>query len=111
VAGKQVDDLVSTGIGGGGPLRARIFRDGFDTAAKTIGLAGLHPHRLRHTAASLSIGSGADAKLVQQMLGHSNAAMTMDVYGHTAASLAIASLDGADDRKPLLHPGSAVRWT
>jgi hypothetical protein len=28
------------------------------------------------------IASGADVKVVQQMLGHSSAAMTVDVYGH-----------------------------
>lgn len=82
VAGRQPDDLVFTGVRGGGPLRAPIFRAGFDAAALAIGTAGLHPHELRHTAASLAIASGADVKVVQQMLGHSSAAMTMDVYGH-----------------------------
>lgn len=82
VAGRKPDDLVFTGLRGGGPLRAPIFRAGFDAAAKAIGVPGLHPHELRHTAASLAIASGADAKVIQQMLGHASAAMTMDVYGH-----------------------------
>jgi hypothetical protein len=47
-----------------------------------VGLAGLHPHELRHTAASLAIASGADIKVVQQMLGHSSATMTLDTCGH-----------------------------
>ncbi len=81
VAGKQLDDLVFTGVRGGGPLRAPVFRAGFDAAAQAIGIADLH-HELRHTAASLAIASGADVKVVQQMLGHSSAAMTMAVYGH-----------------------------
>lgn len=38
------------------------------------------PHDLRHTAASLAVSSGANAKAVQRMLGHASAAMTMDVY-------------------------------
>ncbi len=38
--------------------------------------------KLRHTAASLAIASGADVKFVQQMLGHSSATMTLDTYGH-----------------------------
>jgi integrase len=77
------DDLVFTGVRGGGPLRAAIFRRGhFDAAAKAIGIPGLHPHELRHTAASLAIASGADVKVVQQMLGHASGAMTMDTYGH-----------------------------
>ena len=51
-------------------------------AAKEIGIAGFHPHELRHTAASLAIASGADIKIVQQMLGHKSAVMTLDQYGH-----------------------------
>jgi hypothetical protein len=47
-----------------------------------IGVPNLHPHLLRHTAASLAIASGADVKVVQQMLGHASATMTLDTYGH-----------------------------
>jgi len=42
----------------------------------------MHPPELRHTAASLAIASGADVKVVQQMLGHKSATMTLDLYGH-----------------------------
>ena len=51
-------------------------------AARAIGVPGLHPHQLRHTATSLAMASGADVKVVQQMLGHSSATMTLDTYGH-----------------------------
>jgi integrase len=37
-------------------------------------------HDLRHTAASLAISSGASVLAVQRMLGHTSAAMTLDVY-------------------------------
>jgi integrase len=40
------------------------------------------PHGQRHTAASLAIAAGADVKVVQQMLGHKSATMTLDLYGH-----------------------------
>lgn len=43
---------------------------------------GLRVHDLRHTAASLWLASGADPKVVQRVLGHASAAMTMDLYGH-----------------------------
>ena len=52
----------------------------FDRAATTVGLPGLVPHELRHTAASLAISSGANVKAVQSMLGHTSAAMTLDRY-------------------------------
>jgi integrase len=37
-------------------------------------------HALRHTAASLAINAGANPKVVQRMLGHASAAITLDVY-------------------------------
>ncbi|MGI8760934.1 MAG: tyrosine-type recombinase/integrase [Jatrophihabitantaceae bacterium] len=82
VAGKPADALVFTAPQGG-TLRVRNFRRvALDPAAKALGVEGLHPHALRHTAASLAIASGADVKVVQQMLGHKSATMTLDLYGH-----------------------------
>ena len=39
-------------------------------------------HALRHTAASLMIAAGANAKAVQNQLGHASATLTLDRYGH-----------------------------
>ena len=82
VAGKDPDELVFLGTRGSA-LRVRVFRrGGFDAAIERLSLAPMHPHELRHTAASLAIASGADVKVVQQMLGHKSATMTLDLYGH-----------------------------
>ena len=43
---------------------------------------GLTFHELRHTQATLLIGSGADIKTVQNRLGHSSASLTMNIYAH-----------------------------
>ncbi|VXC13328.1 Site-specific integrase (modular protein) [Aeromicrobium sp. 9AM] len=82
IAGKAPEDLVFGGIRGGEALRVSVFRKPFRVAATAIGIPDLHPHELRHTAASLAIASGADVKVVQQMLGHGSATMTLDTYGH-----------------------------
>lgn len=37
-------------------------------------------HDLRHTAASLAVAAGADVKVLQEMLGHAQASVTLDVY-------------------------------
>jgi integrase len=79
-AGKSPDELVFT-TWRGKPLRNLNFRrDVFDRAAADAGLAGLTPHELRHTAASLAVSAEANVKAVQRMLGHASAAMTLDVY-------------------------------
>src|SRR5262249_34279233 len=82
VNGLGPNDLVFT-TAQGEVLRASNFRrDVFTPAARQLGLDGLVPHALRHTAASLAIATGADVKVVQQMLGHKSATMTLDLYGH-----------------------------
>jgi len=80
LAGKAPTDLVFCSPGGGVLRVGNFRRRGFDRAAREVGLAGLTPHELRHTAASLAIASGASVKSVQRMLGHASAAMTLDVY-------------------------------
>jgi integrase len=82
VAGKAPTDLVFTGMRGAA-LRYPVFQRGaLNQACERLGIPRLTPHELRHTAASLAIASGADIKVVQQMLGHKSATMTLDQYGH-----------------------------
>ena len=50
--------------------------------ATTPNFPAITPHDLRHTCASLAISAGANVKVVQHMLGHATAAMTLDLYGH-----------------------------
>lgn len=47
-----------------------------------VGILGKRPtfHDLRHTYATVAISSGVDVKTVSSVLGHSSAAMTLDVY-------------------------------
>ncbi|MBC8094154.1 MAG: site-specific integrase [Pseudonocardia sp.] len=92
--GKAPDDLVFTAPGGGVLRNNNFRRRGFNQAAESVGLAGLTPHELRHTAASLAVAAGANVKAVQRMLGHASAAMTLDVY----AGLFGDDLDAVADR-------------
>lgn len=94
LAGKAPRDFVFPSSTGS-PLRVQNWRRGcFDRAARNVGLDGLVPHELRHTAASLAIASGASVKAVQAMLGHASATLTLDRYGH----LFEGELDALADR-------------
>ncbi|PJM79966.1 tyrosine-type recombinase/integrase [Bifidobacterium scaligerum] len=55
-------------------------RSWFAKACIRAGVPRMTCHDLRHTAASLMVGSGANVKAVQHQLGHASAAMTLDVY-------------------------------
>ena len=58
------------------------YRWAFDNACEDVRIEGLVPHGLRHTTAALAISAGANVKVVQRLLGHPTAAMTLDRYGH-----------------------------
>ena len=46
------------------------------------GVPDLHPHKLRHTFASIAITNGADIASVSEALGHSDKAVTLRMYTH-----------------------------
>lgn len=52
------------------------------TFSKRYGFKGLHPHKLRHSFASIAITNGADVASVSEKLGHSDKAVTLRMYTH-----------------------------
>jgi integrase len=91
---------------GGGPIRVTNWnRRTFVPAATHVGLVPppLRVHDLRHTAASLTIASGAGVKVVQQQLGHASARLTFDRYAHLfpdELDALSSALDGLKARTP-----------
>lgn len=49
---------------------------------KGAGLPVITPHGLRHTHATLLLSAGVHPKVVQERLGHSSIAVTIDLYSH-----------------------------
>ncbi len=79
--GKGREDSLFTSPRGGFLVRSKSRTGWFGSAVRRASLpAGLRPHDLRHTAASLAVSAGANVKAVQRMLGHASASMTLDVY-------------------------------
>jgi integrase len=67
----------------GGYLHLENFRKRvWLPAVEHAGVGPLRVHDLRHTCASLAIAAGADVKVLQRMLGHASAALTLDRYSH-----------------------------
>ena len=72
--------------------------DGFRALAKKAEISGACFHTLRHTCASMLLGQEVHPKVVQEMLGHSTIAITMDLYSHVTPSIqadAATKLDAA----------------
>lgn len=82
------NDLIWQAPRRGGPLRPPTTGHWLDAAVHRCHEADarfpehLPVHALRHTSASLMIASGAHVKTIQRQLGHKDAAMTLNQYGH-----------------------------
>lgn len=79
---QSVDALVFPAPEGGYLVAQNFRKRAWLPAVKAAGLEPLRLHDLRHTCASLAIAAGADVKVLQRMLGHASAALTLDRYGH-----------------------------
>lgn len=96
----------------GGFLRLENFRRRVWTPATVAaGVAPLRLHDLRHTCASLAIAAGADVKVLQRMLGHASAALTLDRYGHLLPGQAQSVADRLDEMARAATPTATSRAT
>ena len=66
----------------GGYLRLSTPNEKLQEALKKLDIKKITLHDLRHTHASLLFASGRSVKYVQDRLGHSRAATTMNIYVH-----------------------------
>jgi len=55
----------------------------FKKFGERYGISDFHPHKLRHTSASLAITNGADVVSVSERLGHSDTSVTLKMYAHS----------------------------
>ena len=71
----------------GGLIYPSSLRATFARLLKDAGLPHLRFHDLRHSAATLLLSMGVHAKVVQELLGHSTIAMTLNTYSHVLPSM------------------------
>lgn len=79
-------DLVFTSALGE-PLDGTYVTQAFQEKAKKLGLPPIRFHDLRHTCATILLQDGVHPKVVQEMLGHSTIAITLDTYSHVVAGM------------------------
>jgi integrase len=79
---RDSDGLIFTLEDGSAIPPGRVTK-GFGRTVARAGLPRLCPHGLRHTLATVALESGVLTKVVADVLGHSSATITVDLYSHT----------------------------
>lgn len=89
------DSLVFSRLDGT-PLPPITVNHAFIRIMRKAGLSGIRMHDLRHTHSTLMMKQGVNPKIVQERLGHSSFAVTMDIYSHVVPGLQEAAAIGFD---------------
>ncbi|MGO9258910.1 MAG: tyrosine-type recombinase/integrase [Bryobacteraceae bacterium] len=85
----------------GTPLEPRNIERAFSEIITAAGLPRVRVHDLRHTAATLLLAQGVHPRVVMELLGHSQIAITMNIYSHVVPAL---RKDAADKMEAVLNP-------
>ncbi len=88
----------------GTPLNPNKVVDRFKTLLKRAGLPEIRFHDLRHSAATILLSMEIHPKVVQELLGHNQISMTMDIYSHVLPTMqrdAVSKLNNALQEKIL----------
>ena len=96
-------DLIFANRQGRPTERANLQRQSFWPLLERAGLPRVRFHDLRHACASMLLAQNVIPKIVQEMLGHSSIAVTMDTYSHIMPFL---QADAAEKMDRLLAASS-----
>ena len=68
----------------------------FGPLLRRAGLPQIRFHDLRHAAATLLLSLDTKPKIVQELLGHSQIGVTMDVYSHILPTMQREAMNNLD---------------
>ncbi len=106
MVGKPLNDDILVFSTLGEPLRPNTITRAWYSLAVKSGIKRIRFHDARHTHASLMLKQGIHPKIVQERLGHSSIAMTLDTYSHVAPGLQEAAAVSFDN----LLSNSGSKW-
>ena len=75
----------------------RDVLDALKSLLEQAGLPDIRFHDLRHSCATMLLGMNVHPKIVQEILGHSQISMTMDIYSHILPTMQEEAMHKIDE--------------
>ena len=97
LAGLWTDHGLVFTSGVGTPLLGGNLNRSFKVTLRRAGLPEIRFHDLRHTCATLLLKQGVNPKFVQELLGHADITLTLNVYSHVLPDMGDAAAGAMDD--------------
>ena len=111
---RQTDSTAVIMDGDGSRMNSRKLYDHWERDRKSLGLDGWGLHELRHSYLSMLAAQGVHPKVMQELAGHSNSAITMEIYTHVnieqkrgAADLVQAAINSGQNGPRRTPPAAA----
>jgi integrase len=95
----------------GRPLRPNTVTRTWANLTAQCGVKVIRFHDARHTHASLMLKQGVHPKVVQERLGHSSIAVTLDTYSHVTPGLKEATAARFDEVFDTVYNESGTKVT
>jgi integrase len=80
----------------GTPMSGGNLNRAFKALLKRAGLPEIRFHDLRHTCATLLLRQGVNPKFVQELQGHADISLTLNVYSHILPDMGDAAAGAMD---------------
>jgi len=71
--------------------------DALKSLLEKAGLPEIRFHDLRHSSATMLLGMKVHPKIVQELLGHSQIAITLDIYSHVLPTMQEEAMNKIDE--------------
>ncbi|NLG84116.1 MAG: site-specific integrase [Firmicutes bacterium] len=97
MGGKYEDNDLVFATETGGPVHPRHFDEILRSLLKEAGVEPRGVHALRHSFATRLLEAGEHPKVVQEILGHSQVSLTLDIYSHVSMDLKRRAAEKMDE--------------
>jgi integrase len=86
-------------------IKPSSLTDQFKCALEKANLPDMRFHDLRHSAATILLSLGVNIKVIQELLGHANISITLDIYSHVTPNMQRDAMNNLDQCYQMAQKG------